>query len=910
MATCEEQESIEIVPDGTAIYRKLRVLPSADGGAVRSRVVCERRVRAAELLPERAESSCLPVGTRFTDTTGGVSVFVVEKEPGLRTVQWKIHDNWEGEPFSYIALCESGLHEQYGESLAAFEQRLRTQRTFTLAFPYLVQVFVFHDAALRSAACYYRAAPLASGMDELLGANLPNQNTDGSICLPRMVDGILQTSGMSFAERVAQIDKAFWGSAWNKDLYSWFLEAAQRIREVSSPWHWEVASRRDELFALRMPWVPLGQTVGGLTDRWCNRARNGSRNIYTDLVQRVLAAERDDGTRVADDRMPVSTSVFVATTGGVLTIGDRITIQPRFLQECPAGGTFAIEWFGRATRQGSRFVKLADVAYPAPIIQAHALVRGVTREVIPGASVSVGDATITSGTILRFRNLPLFPEAGTFARRVAGVRRDAAGVVHVECADHVGVDAFAIADREGLYDGVEVIGIPECTPDGFLRADSVTLRDGTTFAKGQQILRREAMGVVSVGHILAFLPIDVDQSVFCLGAWVAPGVRWPLETLNGTCADTIARLPDPPLSEVDRDGQTFRVGDTVRYGRQHVIVRTIGPVLTQSNERYVELEDVRWVPLRDCTPVQPIVVGPDGSWVECDGKRVSAQEQTYFDMQTQRLCVIARFVARDEADADAEVVCVDDAASSRRMPFMRDWCMVFACPVVVTSVRIGTHTLVRGDAVRLRRDVARQKMGTVFTIAYVVPATAQEPLTIVCTNGLSFPLSAENAEFFEHQMEDGTFDRLPGHHAAYPETRYKRPLERYGFQREFWSAGAVPLLQMGTVVGKNAAGDDITIGSRVRIPIEGTMRTAEQVRKLIATGHIFTVVHTHQNLVGTWCWLDAGEDVGGRAHPEYDPVLPEDSARDSGWWQRICYAALSRCVLVPQPTQEEGGTRT
>jgi hypothetical protein len=158
-----------------------------------------------------------------------------------------------------------------------------------LALPYLIVLAVFARSPAgrlrltHANECFFRTAPLRHPDDELLYPGLLNCSRfdppDGRplswICTqhlaphPEMLhaDPGLALPGGLEALRRCLMETGFNYSSEKHEASSWFSESRNvdaRIRTVEA---WEQASREDPLFALNVPWIPTGHSLGSAVNR-------------------------------------------------------------------------------------------------------------------------------------------------------------------------------------------------------------------------------------------------------------------------------------------------------------------------------------------------------------------------------------------------------------------------------------------------------------------------------------------------------------------------------------------------------------------------------------------------------------------------------------------------------------------
>lgn len=183
----------------------------------------------------------LPVGTRFVLGRGSDLLIVVEHPPQVRHFTWR----------------------PGGAQGAA--------REYTLAFPYILYLLVFHRGCFEEMRIYYRPAPLSTDADPLFFPNLWNVSAaDTPMAKCRAcLQGRPPFDELTLSTQVQSVIEFFWGTSFNMAIEeSCFLRAAKRDSRLGTLEAWEAASRRDPLFPLEVDWESVGtglrETANGL----------------------------------------------------------------------------------------------------------------------------------------------------------------------------------------------------------------------------------------------------------------------------------------------------------------------------------------------------------------------------------------------------------------------------------------------------------------------------------------------------------------------------------------------------------------------------------------------------------------------------------------------------------------------
>lgn len=205
----------------------------------------------------------IPSGMRLRDIheRHGMIVFLVEMEPGTRTVRWIRDDS----------------PEEFGSRA--------TYRDVTIAFPWqYFFISLTRDGEILSLnSVYFRNEPLKGLDDPLRDCHYFNCSVDayGAHCW--ICAGGAQPPGnarLSHAERVEWFIDWFFGSGFNKSSEhhegaSFWGKNRHRIgdKRVRTIGAWEKASRKDGRFALRVPWMASGYTPRTVYDELTKQVR-------------------------------------------------------------------------------------------------------------------------------------------------------------------------------------------------------------------------------------------------------------------------------------------------------------------------------------------------------------------------------------------------------------------------------------------------------------------------------------------------------------------------------------------------------------------------------------------------------------------------------------------------------------
>lgn len=203
-------------------------------------------------------SSCdaLPNNCRFVFRRGGVSTFVIEQSPTVRTIVYR-------------------------------------KSTFRIAMPYVVFMVTLCGKDFHSMRMFFRNSPLRNEEDELCCPALPNISSDDyHVCFPYPKE-----RNQSPTVVVESALQNYWGSEFNSDLRVFFEKSASLFPQLSTLDSWQENSRRDPGFVLNLPWESTNMSVASAAKRAIDTAcRNYSEdeeslNDYINTVSQRLASE-------------------------------------------------------------------------------------------------------------------------------------------------------------------------------------------------------------------------------------------------------------------------------------------------------------------------------------------------------------------------------------------------------------------------------------------------------------------------------------------------------------------------------------------------------------------------------------------------------------------------------------------
>ncbi len=276
--TIEGDEVRAALPEGAAASMKLETLLE--------------RIQA--VVPD-SRGAILPDGVKCILPTGTGCIMVHQTPPRVYNFRWIAVDS----------------KAEYG--------RGTSYRQVRLALPYLIVLAVFERAR--------GGLPQLGGYNECFFANQPldAKGLDSELCYPallncsRFPDGPghplswictqhLRPNEYARAQTLEQslrmglrallhhlLETGFNRSSEHHELNSWFAEsAAARIDpRIASVEAWERATAEDPLFALEVPWLPTGFSLGKIAERIAERrGRSGARVTCAEDVARLILNTR------------------------------------------------------------------------------------------------------------------------------------------------------------------------------------------------------------------------------------------------------------------------------------------------------------------------------------------------------------------------------------------------------------------------------------------------------------------------------------------------------------------------------------------------------------------------------------------------------------------------------------------
>ncbi|MBI4433200.1 hypothetical protein HY632_00350 [Candidatus Uhrbacteria bacterium] len=769
-----EERTITLHPDGSASYCNQRILEEP-GKAPVAKPVKRKRVAAEALLPSRGALRVLPLHCALEPVEeGGVTVYVTQESPRTRRVQWEtVGDTADSYDAMRRRLRTNGAHHLWGESASDFAERLRTQREFVLAFPYVVQCYVFVRGWFTGVSSFYRNHPITSETDELYHANFPNQH-DGrhewKFCEPK--DARTQEylcGSTNTIEVVRRANAVFWGSVWNGRLPELFLATAKQVPEVASPWEWELLSARDPGAMTRLPWMECAYSVGDFVRRCLATAqeRQSTATFFDALVQRVDAA--DDLDAPPPSVAPLakvfpSTAQHLQIGDAVWQVGDAVRVAPSCVPECPAGGEFRIVWFGRKVGK-RRHVQLEGVSAPVLLMDERGQCGAGLSHIPVATAVPMGEITIAPGMVCRMTDALLWQEWKEREYLVTAARRDAAGYVRVLLRNgkHATARECMVGTQDASFSGLQWLPAEDVDASGNLRVREVTLADGTTVRVGDHLLYVR-------GDQVTWLTIEA-----VIGRGYASGLRRRVRSGGGGeyCIEGDAGGLSPewvllpaalPTSVRVGNRRIVALETKVVVANRMRVVTALAPV-TADGRQYVQCDGgVGWVLLatqgslaKDISFLVRCRLTKRG----CIMDRMVYPRGQYFLHRATSRCVPA--IAYHLVEETLEV----EGRDGQRLRLVEQGRRVKDVVPLLDRIRVGAMELRQGMRLQLQSASVQYRAGKRFTVLAIAHEDTMQPPIVITTSGAGFRLTKTAAEQFRWR-EGAVWRSFPTEEDAYP----------------------------------------------------------------------------------------------------------------------------------------------
>lgn len=238
-----------------------------------------------------ADPGAFPSGTKFVETNMLQTVYVVEYAPQVRPVF-----------FDRLFLLE--------EYPAYFRDRrggVSQLDPVPLAFPYVVCIVSLVGSYIERFMVFYRNEPFRTRNDTLLRSNLPNTHRDCALCM--VTPGRTAEAPSVVAEHALE---DFWAGIFNSDLKIHNYEPGKRLdHRIRDLRGWAAASKEDPLFALSVPWQPVGVSVADIIIEMMGKTKEVMDQRFDRMVQGVLDRRRTSiGTAIRNYLYSIDPELF------------------------------------------------------------------------------------------------------------------------------------------------------------------------------------------------------------------------------------------------------------------------------------------------------------------------------------------------------------------------------------------------------------------------------------------------------------------------------------------------------------------------------------------------------------------------------------------------------------------------
>lgn len=762
MSQVRQRRKIEISEDDVAVYTVLAQIEV--NGEVKERPLETKPVHVSALFRPNGASTVLPSGCRFVREEGPVSVFVIQREPRIIQIEWGL-SNIAAFNNLIPALQRSGAHRLRGETSAEFAERLRTQRIFRLAFPYIVMVFRFEHGEFARVHLWFRNKPLRRDDDELLVPNLPNREQGtGRMCLTNEIHN-LTSGGRSIAEIIEIVEKEIWSSRWN-DHWSQEVEAYMQSLPELLPWTWEQESLRNSQFALGVKWRSGERTVGQemyslLRANMGGEAR--AKRWFDQAAQAIRQAEAWAGTQVTSTPgFEASPAEWLDFSGVSLAIGDTLECTTNLFGILRSGERYQIEAFGR-NHDGDRLIKLRGVDKAVPLIVRNRLNQGVrlvaNSEQVP---IYLSGMLVNVGALCCFRKNQEWPGRDlNHWYKIDRVKRDPEGYV---LAKFTGEPLYTVLGKDDqAFPGIRIRTQLPLAPNGReLLAQEFVCTDGNVLCVGQYVVQRTNEGVY-LYQIRAFCPLMNGEDRYTY--YPMTGNRVHFESDTGGLRPGLTLLPQIILKEEVRiNNRVLKIGDQVAIHETNFA--SVCQLAVDPEEKWV-FAQLRgrdtWSVLADNGELEQGVRLRfaarlvDGE-LKFGGNGVKLREddwimhKVYGDLLQIRALTTrpnGDVVARVGEKEKEEVITIvqEQKADGYWLPAYMEY-------------KHGKVTLKRGQVLRLRQVIRGADKGETYVISHVVMRGNANPC-VVTSRGQIFLVNDYNLSLFDTRLEKKWQPLLP-----------------------------------------------------------------------------------------------------------------------------------------------------
>lgn len=201
----------------------------------------------------------MPDGFKLSYSQGDSTIWAYEIPPRIYSLKW----------ISKNSAAKYGRGTKY--------------RTVRIACPYVVILAVFKKGLMGShSECFFRTKPLKSEHDELLYPALLNCskfNEEGNhplswICTQKMDSEFYTIANPALCMRAGlkALLSCLWDTGFNfssesHEGNSWFSASKHVDKRIATVEAWQQATKKDPLFVLDVPWLPVGRSLRQVAER-------------------------------------------------------------------------------------------------------------------------------------------------------------------------------------------------------------------------------------------------------------------------------------------------------------------------------------------------------------------------------------------------------------------------------------------------------------------------------------------------------------------------------------------------------------------------------------------------------------------------------------------------------------------
>lgn len=184
-------------------------------------------------------------------------MFVIEEPPAYRTISVSASMDYE-----VTQLETNGKIEEYGIDTHYYCDYTNKPFKFTLAFPYVVFIFLLNGNKLQSGYVFLRKARLTGLSDYLMKIPMFNVNTNQSVCFGDNIRGDFPNENRAIENAIM----TFWSAEFNTD-YRYNYEAYNGVAGVGSYIEWQALSQKDPMFIYNVDWIKYNMNLGDMINK-------------------------------------------------------------------------------------------------------------------------------------------------------------------------------------------------------------------------------------------------------------------------------------------------------------------------------------------------------------------------------------------------------------------------------------------------------------------------------------------------------------------------------------------------------------------------------------------------------------------------------------------------------------------